>query len=247
LTTRSPDLHVSLRDVEVAYRGKQVVQPTTLSLPLGITAFMGNNGEGKSSLIRVLAGVQPPSRGFLLRGGQDAHASGAARRQHHRVTGWLPQEAGLPRNVTVRELVDYAAWHKQVARRERRTASSVAIEQVDLVEQNDSRVGALSGGQRRRVALAAAIVGAPDLLLLDEPTTGLDPTQRDQLHGVLRSLPASRVVVATHLVEDVLAVADHVLFIRGGVVQAPIPMSELVPAGTDLETASRALRLGLAG
>lgn len=234
--------HILLEGVGVAYRRHVVIEPTTLTLPSGVTAFMGNNGQGKSSMVRVLAGVQAPSSGRVVRDGRDIHASGVSLREHHARTGWLPQEAGLPRNVAVEELVAYAGWHKRVPHDVRPQATTRALERVDLAARREERVGKLSGGQRRRAALAAAIVGEPDLVLLDEPTAGLDPSQREHLHGVVRGMRTGSVVFATHLVEDVLAVADHVMFVRDGVLHAPTALGDIVPEGTAMQEASRALR-----
>lgn len=208
---------LSLLGVAVRLHRRDVLQGVDLHFGRGVTALVGRNGAGKTSLMRVITGVLRPDAGTVERGGRDIFADGQAMTAHRMGLGWLPQEPGFPGRMTVGGLVTYAAWLKRVPAGQTRPAVDVALGNVDLVELRGRRLGRLSGGQRRRAALAAALVGEPGLLLLDEPTSGLDPMQRERLLGRVRLFAADRtVVIATHLLEDVAMVADRWCALEAG-------------------------------
>ncbi|MGL5861150.1 MAG: ATP-binding cassette domain-containing protein, partial [Phycicoccus sp.] len=131
--------------------------------------------------------------------------------------GWLPQSLTFPRRMKVRELVDYAVWLKRTEKPGRPLAVQAAAESGGLADLWDRRIGELSGGEQRRVGLAVATVCDPQVVLLDEPTVGLDPLQREAFHGRVRASADGRVVIfATHLLEDVAATASSVVVIHRG-------------------------------
>lgn len=199
-----------LNNVQAHLNGREILTGVNLDLGPGVTGLVGVNGAGKTTLMRVVAGVVLPSAGSVERQGIDIHTDSDSLRQHRQELGWLPQEPGLPPRMTVSDLVSYAAWLKRVDPVERGQKVSDALGHVDLIQIRDRRLGRMSGGQRRRAALAAALVGSPNLLLLDEPTNGLDPLQRDQFLNMVRVLAVeASVLVATHLLEDLALVADR--------------------------------------
>lgn len=208
-------------------RKKMAVDGVDLSLGKGVHGLLGPNGAGKTTLIRALATVLRPASGTLtLLGGQGQRAL-------RRRIGYLPQDFGFYKRFTVREFVEYVAWLKEVSKEDIPGAVQRAIERVGLADRADDRMKTLSGGMVRRVGIAQAIVNDPDILLLDEPTAGLDPAQRVRFRDLVQELGQdSCVLISTHLVEDVgTACSDVVLFAEGKLVFQGTP-DELAAAGT---------------
>ncbi|MFI7023084.1 ATP-binding cassette domain-containing protein [Micromonospora sp. NPDC049900] len=192
------------------------VDGVDLDLGAGVHGLLGPNGAGKTTLIRALATVLPPHHGRLRLLGQPMEGRPDLRAVR-RALGYLPQEFGYYPRFTVAEFVEYMAWIKDVPRGRRRRAVRNAVERVGLADRADSRLKALSGGMLRRAGIAQAIVNEPELLLLDEPTVGLDPQQRLDFRALLRDLgERSCVVVSTHLVEDVAAACTSVVLADAG-------------------------------
>ena len=187
-----------------------------LTLQPGVTGLLGPNGAGKTTLLRLLSTVLPPSEGRCQILGLDPDDRGD-RTEIRRRLGYLPQEAGHPRGFTAFQFVDYVAALKEWTDRPQRHAEVRRV--LALVGMEDlagKKMRRLSGGQRRRVALAQAFLGSPDLLVLDEPTNGLDPEQRASLRGVLSSAgQRSTVLIATHQTEDVAALCERVVLDSG--------------------------------
>ena len=176
---------VALTGITKRYRGTTALDGVDLTLHPGITGLLGPNGAGKTTLLRILATVMAPDDGSVQLLGRSTGTTETLA-QIRRKLGYLPQEMGFPRGFTCFAFVDYMAvlkeWTEATARHDevRRV-----LDLVDLGNVATKRIRALSGGQRRRVALAQAMLGHPELLLLDEPTTGVDPEQRVALRQVL--------------------------------------------------------------
>jgi ABC-2 type transport system ATP-binding protein len=202
---------VALVGVSVKRSRTVVLSDVSIMFAQGVTAVVGPNGVGKSTLLRTLVGLQRPFGGRVLVDGVDVFGRGGAiLNTYLRRVGWLPQDPGLPSRITARRLVTHAAWLKTIPPEDYAREVDAALELADVAELSDRRLGELSGGQRRRVSLAAALVGGPDVIVVDEPTVGLDPLQRHQFLDRLRALAAQRVVVlATHLLDDVEYGADR--------------------------------------
>jgi len=222
---------VVLEGVSAQLGGREVLREVDLVLPTGVTALVGRNGAGKTTLMRVLTGALKPTAGVVRVNGHDIHGMSAAMRAHRQGLGWQPQEPRLPPRMRVSRFLEYAAWLKRLSPSEGQGAVDTALAAVDLSDLRDRRLGVLSGGQRRRAALAAAIVGDPTLLLLDEPTLGLDPIQRSHFLGVVRKLAPDRsIVLATHLMEDVELASDRWVVIDGGRIVAARDVDRSSPA-----------------
>lgn len=187
-----------------------------LALPPGVHALLGPNGAGKSTLMRALATVVRPAGGRLTLLGEDVDGR-ADLRAVRRDLGYLPQQFGFYPRFTVREFVEYMAWLKEVPKAEVPDAVQRAIDRVGLTGKADAKMKTLSGGMLRRAGIAQAIVNDPQLLLLDEPTVGLDPEQRLDFRELLRDIGGdSCVLVSTHLVEDVVAACTDVVLVNEG-------------------------------
>ena len=194
----------------------RAVNGLDLTLGDGVHALLGPNGAGKTTLMRCLATVIHPAVGRLTMLGTQVRAGGPLR-ELRREIGYLPQAFGFYPRFTVREFVEYMAWLKEMPGSDIPGAVQRAIQRVGLTDRADSRMKTLSGGMLRRAGIAQAIVNDPRILLLDEPTVGLDPEQRLDFRELLRTLGASScVLVSTHLVEDVAAACTDVVMISEG-------------------------------
>ncbi|MGY1616728.1 ABC transporter ATP-binding protein [Geodermatophilus sp. SYSU D00691] len=208
---------VALAGVGKRFRGTTALHPVTLDLPPGVTGLLGPNGAGKTTLLRIVATALSPDRGTVSALGHDP-ADPAGRLAIRRRLGYLPQDSSAYAGFTAFAFVDYVAVLKEMTDRATRHAEvRRVLDAVGLGDQAHQRIRALSGGMRRRVGLAQALLGRPDLLVLDEPTAGLDPEQRLRFREVLAGLPASTcVVLSTHLTEDVAALCPRVVVLHSG-------------------------------
>ena len=202
-----------------------------LALGTGVHGLLGPNGAGKTTLMRALATVVKPAGGRLTLLGQAADGHTDLRRVRRGI-GYLPQQFGFYPRFTVREFVEYMAWLKEMPKDAIPGAVQRAIDRVGLSAKANARMKTLSGGMQRRAGIAQAIVNDPEVLLLDEPTVGLDPEQRLDFRELIRDLGVnSCVLVSTHLVEDVaVACSDVVLINEGRLVFQGTP-DELVAYG----------------
>jgi ABC-type multidrug transport system ATPase subunit len=209
-------MNVEIAGVSRRFGRTQAVAGVDLEAGPGVFGLLGPNGAGKTSLLRMLATVIPPSSGRLRLLGRDPAAYGQ-RRQIRRRLGYLPQNLGYYPGFTVAEFVEYFALLKEMPPAAVPAAVAAAVDRVDLGGKARSKLRTLSGGMLRRAGIAQAIVNEPDLLLLDEPTAGLDPEQRVAFRALLRDLGEhATVMVSTHLVEDVGAACAQVALMDAG-------------------------------
>jgi ABC-type multidrug transport system ATPase subunit len=231
-------MNVEISDLTRRFGRTQAVAGVTLATGPGVFGLLGPNGAGKTSLLRMLATVIAPSSGRLRLLGRDPGVYGP-RREIRRRLGYLPQNLGYYPGFTVVEFVEYFALLKDMPAGRVPGAVAAAVEQVGLGDKARAKLRALSGGMLRRVGIAQAIVNQPELLLLDEPTAGLDPEQRVAFRALLRDLAQrATVIVSTHLVEDVGAACSQVALMDKG---------ELVFLGTPVELTARAEGTAAAG
>ena len=224
-------MNVEVRGLVRTFRRTRAVAGVDLSIGPGVFGLLGPNGAGKTTLLRTLATVSRPDSGAVTLLGRDP-ADHRQRREIRRRLGYLPQTLSYYPAFTVDEFVEYFALLKEMPREQVPGAVARAIDRVGLAGRARSRLRTLSGGMLRRAGIAQAIVNAPPLLLLDEPTAGLDPEQRVEFRALLREIGSrSAVIVSTHLVEDVGAACTQVaLMLAGRVVFTGTP-GELVARG----------------
>jgi ABC-2 type transport system ATP-binding protein len=212
-----PTPAAQLTSLTQGYGDRRIIKNLDLCLEPGITGLLGPNGAGKTTLLRTLATIAPPQGGTLELFGTPVRSERNARHARRRI-GYLPQEFGYYPAFSVSDFVRYCAWLREVPNKEARAETEKALASVGLADRARHRMKSLSGGMLRRAGIAAAIVGSPSLILLDEPTVGLDPAQRLDFRDLIRSLArdGAAVLLSTHLVEDVGAACDTVLVLSDG-------------------------------
>ncbi|MEV6942059.1 ABC transporter ATP-binding protein [Streptomyces sp. NPDC051172] len=208
---------VSAAGLSLRFGGTQALDEVSMRLTSGVTGLLGPNGAGKTTLLRVLATAVPPDRGAFTVLGHDP-ATAAGRQEVRRRLGYLPQTPGFHPDFTAFEFVDYVAILKELTDRgARHREVRRVLDEVDLADVRAKRIKKLSGGMRQRVALAAALVGDPGFLVLDEPTVGLDPEQRMRFRELIAQAGEGRtVLLSTHQTEDVAMLCHRVLVMAGG-------------------------------
>lgn len=200
---------LELVDITKTYcGGKRAVDGVGLRLGPGILGLLGPNGAGKSSLMRIAATVTRPTRGKVRYNGTDVVARPDALR---RELGYLPQDFGVYPNLSAREFLSYLAAAKGLSAASARTRIGELLELVNLTEAGKRPLGKYSGGMLRRVGIAQALLADPKVIIVDEPTAGLDPEERVRFRNLLSDLAADRVVMlSTHIVSDVESVASDI-------------------------------------
>lgn len=207
---------MKVADLGIRLGGRKILRGVDFSLDRGVTALVGRNGAGKTTLLRAMAGLLRPDSGSVLFDGMSIHDDSAAELSLKRHLGWVPQQIDLPRASVAEEFVRFCAWLGGVDGDATATMEA-AFAAVRLEDVRRRKIGKLSGGQQRRLMVAAALVTEPSIILFDEPTVGMDPQQRRQFHRIVSDAGRDRrVLISTHLMEDVLGVADRVILLSDG-------------------------------
>ncbi|WP_327175752.1 ATP-binding cassette domain-containing protein [Streptomyces sp. NBC_01335] len=236
-------------DCSFAYRaGVPVLDSLTMELPGGCTVLLGPNGAGKSTLLALGASALTPASGHITLGHLDS-VRRRDRRAFRQKVGWLPQEVKAVPALTVREQAAYVGWLKGLSRREAWDRSAAALERVRLTELGRRKSHELSGGQLRRLGIAQTLVHEAEVVLLDEPTAGLDPVQRGFFRDLLAELSDSvHFIVSTHQTEDLADIYTTVIVFDRGRPVFRGPVSEFfatAPAGTPHERRAESAYRGL--
>ncbi|GGN44119.1 ABC-type multidrug transport system ATPase subunit [Actinoplanes campanulatus] len=198
-------MRIEISGLTKTYRGGvHAIDGLDLDIPTGMFGLLGANGAGKTTLMRILAGIVRPSAGRVVVGGHDI-ASGPGRTAVQRELGYLPQDLGVYPDLTARQFLDYVALLKGMDDRSaRRRRVGELLEVVALTEYADRRLRGFSGGMRQRVGIAQALLADPRLLIVDEPTAGLDPEERIRFRTLLSQFAGRRtVLLSTHIVDDI--------------------------------------------
>lgn len=230
---------LDIHEISCTYpSGVRALDGVSLTVPRGIFGLLGPNGAGKSTLMRMVVTLQRPDRGTITFDGIDAVANPAAVRAS---LGYLPQDFGFHPNVRVHETLDhFAALKGFMEAPERREVVDALLQRVNLWEARHRACGTLSGGMRQRLGVAIALCGAPRLIVLDEPTAGLDPGERHRLYDVLAECGDRAVVLlSTHLVEDVRSICPTMAIIDRGRVVAHGVAADVMRALPDEWTRQR--------
>ncbi len=208
-------MHVEIKALRKEYGRTIALQDLSLTIDSGMFGLLGPNGAGKSTLMRILTTLLPPTSGTALIDGMDIRRK---KREVRQLLGYLPQEFGLYRKLSAWELLDLIASLKGIGpARRRRTEVERVLRQVNLWDKRNQRVGGYSGGMKRRIGIAQALLGDPKLLIVDEPTAGLDPEERVRFRNLLTELSGDRVVIlSTHIVGDIESSCNQLAVLRQG-------------------------------
>ncbi|HEY8154857.1 MAG TPA: ABC transporter ATP-binding protein [Myxococcota bacterium] len=231
---------IEARGLSKRYGDVKAVDAVTFSIGKGeVVGFLGPNGAGKTTTMRMLTGFLPPTDGTAVIAGHDIFDDSLAAR---RSIGYLPETLPLYPEMTVTSYLAYVARIKDVPRKRRRDAIQRAIERCGLKGMNRRVIGTLSKGFRQRVGLAQAIVHEPPVLILDEPTVGLDPLQIREIRALIAELAAPAqgeqqhtVILSTHILAEVEAICRRVILISNGRKVVDAPLSELTQGGRSLD------------
>ena len=219
-------MKLELENITKLYGRHQALREVSASLTEGVYGLLGPNGAGKTTLINILIGILPASGGMIHLDGENTVQMGG---RYFDQIGYMPQYPQFYANFTVLEFLSYLCQLKAVKNARERIDEVLAF--VNLQENGKQRIGALSGGMRQRLGIAQAILNDPKLLVLDEPTAGLDPGERVRFRGLISRLAPGRIILlATHIVSDVECIAKEILLLRKG---------RLVTQGTPAELEHR--------
>ena len=214
---------LQLEQLTKCYGNFAAVRDVNLTLGGGVYGLLGANGAGKTTLMRMLCGILTPTRGTVRCGGVDIARLGE---EYRAMLGYLPQDFGFYPDFTGTEFLRYIAALKGLTRAETARRIPELLRQVGLADAGRKKLRAYSGGMRQRLGIAQAMLNDPQILILDEPTAGLDPRERVRFRNLIADYAKGRtVLLSTHIVSDVEAIADEILLMKGGrlVEQGTVP------------------------
>lgn len=207
-------MKVEVRDVSVGFRKKEVLHKINLSLQPGVYGLIGENGAGKTTLFRSILGVQP--------------YAGTIEKTKIRNVGYVPQKFDCPHGLKLREMLQYFCCLNDIPAAARTELIETLLYQVNLTEEKEKKVGALSGGMLRRLGIAQALIHDPELLVMDEPTVGLDPAERVRLRGIIEGIRKDRIVlISSHEIRELEHLCESFVFLRQGQIVCMASLQEL--------------------
>lgn len=227
-------MELTLRELTKAYRKTVALDGVNLTFTPGIYGLLGPNGSGKSTLMNLITGNILPTSGEVLWEGEPIGKLGKSYRGR---IGYVPQQQALYTDFSVRMFLDYMAALKGIAHAEAQDSRRRILEQVNLSEVEDYKIRMLSGGMKQRLLIGQALLGDPDLLIMDEPTVGLDPSQRQQIRDLIAAASEGKIVlIATHIVSDLERLSNTVILLKKGrIIQSGAPEQVIAAAGQEAE------------
>lgn len=207
-------MELTITNLSKQFKDKTAVDDVCLSLTPGVWGLLGANGAGKTTLMRMIADILNPTSGKILCDGKDIHAMGEAYRN---LLGFLPQDFGFFQDFTVKDYLEYVAALKDVPVRETRKKIDSLLHTLTLSDVKGKKIIKLSGGMKRRVGIAQAMLNEPKILIMDEPTAGLDPGERVRLRNFISEFSHDRIVlISTHIVSDIEYIATKNAIMKAG-------------------------------
>lgn len=207
------EMNITIRHLDKYYGKKQALSDVTMTIPRGMFGLLGRNGAGKTTLMKILATLSKKQGGTVEICGIPVENAAEIRR----ITGYLPQEFNMYPGMSVYEAMDYLGVLSGLTRQERRERIPVLLERVNLQDARRKKVRALSGGMKRRLGIAQAILHDPKVLIVDEPTAGLDPEERVRFRNLLSEIAEERIVIlSTHITGDIEAACEEIAVLEEG-------------------------------
>ena len=207
-------MKLEVRDLSKNYGKVEALRGVSFVLDSGVYGLLGPNGAGKSTLIKIITGNVQASRGKVFYDGTDIRKDG---KDYKRKLGYVPQRQGMYDNFSARKFLEYMAVLKDIKKKEIPEQVEHVLKIVDLWDVRDRKLGGFSGGMSQRILIAQALLGEPEIIILDEPTAGLDPKERIKIRNFVSRIAEDKVILlATHVVSDVESIAKEVLLLGSG-------------------------------
>lgn len=205
---------LEIKELSKQYKDKKALEGISMNLNNGIYGLLGPNGAGKSTLMNIITGNIKPTKGVVLWEGKDIRDLGA---DYRSILGYAPQQQGLYNSFTGRRFLSYMGTLKGISKKEMKTEIERVLSYVNMNEKADRAIGTYSGGMKQRILIAQAILGNPRLIVLDEPTAGLDPKERVRIRERIAALSKDKIIlVSTHVVSDIETIAKEIILIKSG-------------------------------
>lgn len=228
-------MKLELENVVKRYGDKIALGGVSLTLEQGIYGLLGPNGAGKSTMMNVITGNLRPDAGIVKADGDNIRALG---RKYREMLGYAPQQQGLYDSFSGRRFLSYMATLKEIPRSQQKSEIDRVLNYVNLTDAAKKPIGAYSGGMKQRILIAQAILGEPKIVILDEPTAGLDPKERVRIREKIKEISADKIIlVSTHVVSDIQSIADEIILLKSGEIADRGTVSELCRkySGEDME------------
>lgn len=207
-------MELTISELTKQYKGKTAVENVSLTLTPGVWGLLGANGAGKTTLMRMICGVLKPTSGSIRLDGKTIHDLGEC---YYSRLGYMPQDFGFYPDFTAREFMLYMAAVKGLEKQEAKNRTEKLLHMVNLQDVSDKKIKSYSGGMKQRLGIAQAELNDPSILILDEPTAGLDPKERVRFRNIISDFAKEKIVIlSTHIVSDVSYIADTILMMKRG-------------------------------
>ena len=219
-------MELKIEHISKRFKDKTAVDDVSLTLTTGVWGLLGANGAGKTTLMRMIADIMTPSSGTISFNGKDIHKMEA---EYRNIFGFLPQDFGYSRDFTVKDYLEYVAALKDVPHKETTKKINHLLDILTLSDVKEKKIAKLSGGMKRRVGIAQAMLNDPKILVMDEPTAGLDPGERVRFRNFISEFSHDRIVlISTHIVSDIEYIATRNAIMKEGKIVDVGTTNELV-------------------